>query len=517
MESKSQFKWSDTEFETVLSFFEEISKIPRPSKHEKEIASYIEEFGKKNGFETRRDEFDNVVICVPASAGYENKPTVVLQSHTDMVCQKEPDSSHNFFTDSLELSYVFENGVPFLKANKTTLGADDGIGMAYALATAVSKSLSHPPMELLFTSDEEEGLNGAQNMSADFITGKYLINLDSEEEGILIVGCSGGAQFRFARSFPFENSAKSKTDSHPAEFTYQLTVSGLLGGHSGTDIHLNRGNAISIAGSFLKKMSEKYNGSFHLADIRGGTAHNAIPRDCIGIFISTIPEDLIQKEAAEFFSQTQEAIHHEESSFRFKVEPLNEQMPHFSSANTNQIAHFLTELKAGVFEMSPLFENTVICSGNLAIVQTIDPPVCDCAALENEAPHKNIEIIYGLRSGDDSLYRQKMKDLIALGEKFGYRVEISNTYHPWSPNFGSSFLKKCTDVYQSLFQKEPKIAVIHAGLECSVFSKNNPDIEMIAIGPDILYAHSPSEKLNLITAEKVWVYLKEILKSFGDE
>ncbi|MCL2142522.1 MAG: hypothetical protein FWH46_06625, partial [Methanimicrococcus sp.] len=157
MESKSQFKWSDAEFETVLSFFEEISKIPRPSKHEKEIASYVEEFGKKNGFETRRDEFDNVVIRVPASIGYENKPTVVLQSHTDMVCQKEPDSSHNFFTDGLELSYVFENDVPFLKANKTTLGADDGIGMAYALATAVSKSLSHPPMELLFTSDEEEG------------------------------------------------------------------------------------------------------------------------------------------------------------------------------------------------------------------------------------------------------------------------------------------------------------------------------------------------------------------------
>jgi dipeptidase D len=507
-ELKPQFKWQDAEFETVLSFFEDISQVPRPSKHEKEIASYIENFGKKNGLKTKRDDFDNVVLFVPASPGFENKPPVVLQSHMDMVCEKEPDSPHNFLTDGLELKYVFENNVPFLTADKTTLGADNGIGMAYALATAVS-SFNHPPLELLFTTDEEEGFTGAQNMSEDFITGKYLINLDSEEEGVLIIGCAGGAQIRF-KSFieTVEDNNYAASDSN----VYHLTVFGLLGGHSGTDIHLNRGNAIQIACLFLKDLA-KQDASFQLAEIRGGTAHNAIPRDCACLFISHLPEDVILKEAAEFVSQMK--ARHFEESLQLTVSILDEKMPSFSSKNTADVIRFLTELQIGVFEMSPFIKDIVLLSGNLAIVQTAGPCAVDCkeAACGEEKAHK-LEMIYSLRCGDGPLLLGKMKELIDFGEKNGFHAEISNKYPPWSPDIDSPFLEKCFDVYQSVFQEKAKITVIHAGLECSVFSRKIPGIEMVSIGPDIINAHSPSEKLNLIAAEKVWIYLKDILESF---
>ena len=492
----------EPDFQTVLSFFEEISKIPRCSKHEEKIASYLENFGKTKGFETKRDGSNNILIKVPASPNYENLSTVILQAHTDMVCEKEADSTHNFSKDGLNLSYISENGIPHLTADKTTLGADDGIGVAYMLAVAVSKDIVHPPLELLFTTDEEQGLTGAQEMSDDFISGGYLINLDSEEEGTIIIGCAGGAQVEFRQQFETEGLMPS------GSAFYVASVSGLLGGHSGTEIHVGRRNANKVLTQFLIAVLEKQNSNLKIIDISGGSAHNAIPREAECLFSADVSAEELKAAAEICVAQVKSELGFNDADFQIsvlKISDIDSNAVGFSTATSKQILQFLKAIPTGVFDISQESLNFVSSSGNLAIVKTL---------YSKESKRNQVEIIYSLRSDNESKLKESIKNAELLAENNRFDLEISNIYSPWEPDFKSPFVQKCKKIYSDLFQKNVQILSIHAGLECSVFRRKYPVLPMISIGPDIIGAHTPSEKLNLEAAEKVWIYLKEILKSF---
>ena len=508
------------DFEAVLSIFEEISKIPRCSKNEEKIAAYLENFGKSRGFETKRDSHNNILIQVPATAGFENLPAVVLQSHMDMVCEKENGSTHNFSKDALSLNYIEENGISYLTAEKTTLGADNGIGMAYALAIAASNDLCHPPLELLFTTDEEIGLTGAQGMENDFISGEYMINLDSEEEGIIIVGCAGGTQICFKQFIDVKNLLSEDEIKNPnlTISLYSISVSGLKGGHSGTDIHIGRGNANKIAARFFNKLNEKYlENRIELIEIKGGSASNTIPRYAEILIATDISSENLKNEAAELkriilsdsaFNDSDLTIEVEENSSSIEMVSLKS----FSQKGAAQMIRFLAAVPTGVFEMSPDIEGLVLVSGNLAIVKT--KTESETSEILGENSKKEIEIIYSLRSGNESKLKEKIKEMMDIAAENRFIAEISHTYLPWEPRFESDFLKKCANVYKETFGKEASVEAIHAGLECGVFHRTFPKMQMISIGPDISGAHTPDEKLNLDAAEKVWIYLKEILKAF---
>ena len=499
-----QIDFKEPDFPIVLSFLEEISKIPRCSKHEEKIASYLENFGKEHRFETKRDGSNNVLIQVPASPNYENLPTVILQAHTDMVCEKEAGSNHDFSKDGLKLSYILENEVPYLVADKTTLGADDGIGVAYALAVAASKEIIHPPLELLFTTDEEQGLTGAQEMSDDFISGGRLINLDSEEEGTIIIGCAGGAQVEFRKTF--ETAELLPSDS----VFYAASVSGLLGGHSGTEIHIGRRNANKILAQFMTAVYEKPGSNLKIIDISGGSAHNAIPREAECLFSADASAEELKAAAEICAAQIKSELGFNDADFQISIfsidiSNLKSNAVGFSAEASVQILQFLTAIPTGVFDISQDSLNFVSSSGNLATVKTVN---------FKESGRKEIEIICSLRSDNESKLKANIKESELLAEKYSFNFDISNIYTPWEPDFNSPFVLKCKKIYSDLFQKNVQILSIHAGLECSVFRRKYPALPMISIGPDIIGAHTPSEKLNLEAAEKVWIYLKEILKSF---
>lgn len=536
--SNEKINRSSPDFKNVLSFFEEISKIPRCSKNEKRIASYLENFGKEKGFETKRDRHNNILIRVPATVGYENAPVVVLQSHMDMVCEKETGSLHDFSNDGIRLSYVTENGIPYVTANGTTLGADNGIGIAYSLAMAASPEIPHPPLELLITADEEVGLTGAQNMENDFISADLLFNLDSEEEGVIIVGCAGGTQIGFKKQIEIENAYADDGESVcnvPAAYT--LTAAGLLGGHSGTDIHIGRGNANHILINFLKSVHEKYpQNCFKIVKMEGGGAHNAIPRYAKCLFMTTIPFEVLTAESEKYaanirlrpdFNDPGLMVTVAEADLK-KPEAINLQS--FSSKNTEQLIQFMSSVQTGVFEMSAQIPDLVWVSGNLAVIRTLPPSEYagkeDKNSVGSESSKQNIgtekskrelEIIYSLRSGSESELKNKVKEMMDLAGRFSFNFEISNSYLPWEPDFNSELLERCRNIYRKTFEAEAKVTAIHAGLECGVFHQKYPSMQMVSIGPDIIGAHTPSEKMSLVAAENVWSYLKEILKSFGAE
>lgn len=535
METAGLDRWNVSDFKSVLSIFEEISSIPRCSKNEEQIASWLEKFGKSRGFETKQDPCANIVIQIPASAGMENMPTVVLQAHTDMVCEKEAGTPHNFATDGLQLHYIEDNGVPFLTAEKTTLGADNGIGMAYMLAIAAAENISHPPLELLFTTDEEIGLTGAQGLEADFISGSYLINLDSEEEGVIIVGCAGGTQIGFKRLIDVEDAC---ADDEAAETgrditlrPYTVLVSGLLGGHSGTDIHIGRGNANRILISFFSMLSEKYpQNRLKLIKIKGGTAANTIPRRAEMSFVTDISPENLKKDAVSFAENVKSASDFNDPGLTVEVSDLTVStdsglvLKSFSVKNTARIMNFLSAVPNGVFEMSASIPDLVSVSGNLAIIRTKSSaeyfkgtePNANVSDLDiyTEKSKREVEITLSLRSGTEVKLKDKMREMMALSDKYHFNIEITHTYSPWEADFNSGFLNACADIYTRTFGKDVKITAIHAGLECGVFRRTFPSLKMISIGPDIIGAHTPDEKLNLEAAEKVWIYLKEILKSF---
>ena len=470
----------------VFECFDAITKVPRPSKKEEKIIAYLQEFGKDLGLETQVDETGNVVIRKPATPGYEKCKTLILQSHMDMVCEKNATTDFDFMTDAIQ-TYVDGD---WLKAKGTTLGADDGIGMAMQMAVLKATDIEHGPIECVFTRDEETGLTGAEGMKPGFMTGDFLINLDSEDEGEIFVSCAGGA--RTVAEFDFEE------EEIPADyFVFKITVKGLSGGHSGDDINKNRANANKLLVRFLCDQMEKRD--LRLLDIQSGGLHNAIPRE--GYAVCAVPKS--EKEAVRidlnvYLSEVEEEYSVSEPGLQMLLES---EVPNSAKAIeasvTRRMLLCLRALHNGVFAMSQDMEGLVETSSNLASVRKGDKVVVNTSQ----------------RSSIGSARVNMSATIRAAFELAGARAETNEGYPGWKMNPNCTILKIATESYVKLFGKAPKVLAIHAGLECGLFSEKYPHLDMISMGPTLRGVHSPDERLLIPTVQMVWDHLLDILKN----
>jgi len=472
----------------VFEEFAKINAIPRPSKHEEKMIDYLVNFGKEHGLDTHKDEVGNVIIRKGATPGYENLETVILQCHMDMVCDKLVDVDIDFFNDPIQ-TYVDGE---WLKAKGTTLGADDGIGDAMCLALLKSDDIEHGPIECVFTRDEETGLTGANGMKSDFMTGKYLINLDSEDEGQIFCSCAGGktttGTFKFTR------------EDAPSNFFFmKATIKGLLGGHSGDDIDKKHANAIKFFARFLYMEQEKM--TVRLASFCSGTKHNAIPRD--GEVIFAVPEDRKEEVKADwniFAANAQDEFCVTEPNMQFNLGSCAAQSVIPLSTSTSLI-RCLQAMPNGILAMSQQDEIAwlVETSSNLASVQTTENEVV-CVASQRSSVMSNLE--------------NMCNTIHALFQLAGATEIIHNDGYPaWKMNKDSKILKITVDTYKKLFNKEPMVRGIHAGLECGLFAERYPDLDMVSLGPTLRGVHTPDEKLLIPTVDMVWRHLLEILKN----
>ena len=470
----------------IWKYFHEILQIPRASKHEEKILAYLENFADQQKLAYKKDRKGNFLISKNPYQGYENREKIILQSHVDMVCEKNDDIHHDFNKDPIK-AYVSDGWV---KASGTTLGADNGIGIAVQLAILSDKSIEHGPLECLFTVDEESGLTGALNIGDDMITGHLLINLDSEDEGELFIGCAGGMDTII--SFPY----KTKELKHEYA-AFEFNVQGLLGGHSGDDINKGRGNANKILIRFLWNTHRKF--KIGLYEIQGGNLRNAIPREARACFvIKNSKKDNLLEYMKEFEAMIDSEIQHNEPNINFKYSEV--QLPRQIMTNKS-IGRLLNALHAcpnGVVEMSQNISGLVRTSSNLASIKMIG--------------EENIEIVASQRSSVESLKLNVSDRICGLFRLARCRVVQTGSYPGWAPNTNSMILKITEQKYNELFNTAPKVRAVHAGLECGLFLKKYPGLDMISFGPTIKGAHSPDERLEINTVGKFWILLLEVLK-----
>ena len=471
----------------VFEQFAKINAIPRPSKHEEKMISYLLEFGRTRGLPMKVDATGNVLISKPATPGYESRPTVILQSHMDMVCDKLVDVDINFETDPIE-SYVDGE---WLKARGTTLGADDGIGVAMELALLDSDDIAHGPIECLFTVDEETGLTGAFGLQAGFMSGDMLINLDSEDEGQIFVSCAGGVTTHARFNYALE-------DAGPDQFFFCGKLKGLTGGHSGDDIDKKRANAIKLLARFLYSMDEHV--GVRLARWNSGKLHNAIPRD--GSIVFSVPFE--RKEDVRvawnvFASEVSDEFHVTDPEMEFSFGSCDAE-PVMPLDVSRRLIRSLQAIDNGVLSMCQDEELSwlVETSSNIASVQTTD----------NVAT-----VISSQRSNVMSNLRNVARTVKALFQLAGADVEQSDGYPAWKMNPNSKLTKLVVETYKKLFDKDPMVLGIHAGLECGLFSERYPQMDMVSIGPTLRGVHTPDERLLIPTVQMVWDHLLEILKN----
>lgn len=474
--------------EDILEIFQQINNIPRCSKKEEEMSNWLMDWAKENKLKAIRDEVKNVLIKVPATEGLKDRQTIIIQGHMDMVCEKTPDSSHDFSKDPIE--NIIDGD--WLHGNNTTLGADNGIALAFGLEFARDKNISHPPLELLFTVDEETGLTGANALKDDFLDGKILLNLDSEEEGIFTIGCAGGKDTEIILPINYE---KMQDDY----LLYKIEVSGLMGGHSGQDITGHRANANKVLARVLQSIKEQY--LFKIVNLSGGTAHNAIPRDSNAIisfkseFYEKIKqivgkvENIIQNE----FSETEDSIKIEliENNKKYKES--------FDIETTERVIDLLIALPHGLKEMSLEFKGLPETSCNLA---------------KMEIENGKLKILSSQRSSKMSVRDSLTKEIEAVAKLGEADYKSGKGYFSWQPNKDSKLLAHCKDVYKQKFGKEALIEVVHGGLECGVIGAKYDGMDMISIGPTIENPHSPQERLYIPSLIKVWDFICELFKSF---
>ena len=470
----------------VFEQFAKINEIPRPSKHEEKMTAYLQEFGKSHGLETIVDEIGNVLIKKPATPGYENRQTVILQSHQDMVCDKLVDVEFDFNTDAIQ-TYVDGE---WLKAKGTTLGADDGIGCAIELAILDSDDIEHGPLECVFTVDEETQLTGASAMKPGFMSGTMLINLDSEDEGEMFVSCAGGrstvATFRFTRE-----------DAPKDYFFVEISLKGLTGGHSGDDINKRRANAIKILSRFVYNMEEKY-GS-RLVSFNSGKLHNAIPRD--GRAIIAVPnavKEQVRSDWNVFTAAVEDEFHVTATSMAFKMESTEPAKVISAEAGKN-IVRALQAVDNGIFAIcqDEALGGMVETSSNIAVVKTSET---------------EMEILASQRSNVMSNLDNQCNTIKAVFQLAGAEVIQNDGYPAWKMNPNSQLTKAAVDAYKKIFGKEPIVRGIHAGLECGLFSEKYPELDMVSFGPTLRDVHTPDERLLIPTVQMVWDHLLEMLK-----
>ncbi|MDY0252995.1 MAG: aminoacyl-histidine dipeptidase [Tenuifilaceae bacterium] len=469
----------------IWKYFAEILQIPRPSKNEEKIIEYLIKFGKEHKLETLQDEAGNIIIRKPATKGMENRISVVLQSHMDMVCEKNSDVTHDFNSDPIN-AYV--DGT-WVRAKGTTLGADDGIGMAAQLALLASKDVPHGPLECLFTVDEETGLTGAFEIQPDFIKSKILLNLDSEDEGELFIGCAGGMDTEI--TFAYD------TEKVPSDFKpFRLSITGLKGGHSGDDIDKGLGNSIKIINRFLWKGSNKYD--LRISELEGGNLRNAIPREAFATFL--IHKD-DEENMMEFYDQYKNDIFGELSAVEpnLKIEIKETEMPQWVIDEPTQfdLLNSLYACPHGVIAMSHSIPGLVETSTNLASIKFIQ---------DNQ-----ILVTTSQRSSTSSSKVDVGNMVQSVFRLANASVVHTSGYPGWTPNTNSTILSITKSSYQKLFGAEPVVRAIHAGLECGLFLEKYPNLDMISFGPTIKGAHSPDERLDIETTDKFWKLLVDVL------
>lgn len=465
----------------IWQCFDQVTKVPRPSCHEEQIRDFLINFAKSHNVAVKTDKCGNVLMHKDATPGMENAPVVILQAHMDMVAEKNGNVEHDFLKDPID-TYVDGDWV---KARGTTLGADNGIGIAAAMAVMIDPDLKHGPVEALFTVNEEIGLEGAQNLGEDMLGGNILINLDSEDDGEIFVGCAGGidttAWFDYKRSLA------------PDNFSYlKISVSGLLGGHSGGDIHLGRANANKLVARFLWGCSQKWN--LELIEFDGGNLRNAIPREAHAVFgIETELADDLMKALQDYAGWIQNEYAGIEPSISIKVEEVAK--PEYSIDQTTSIAlvRALYSAPHGVISMSRDIEGLVETSTNLAAVKMEEG--------------NRIKVTTSQRSSVESRKYSIAGQVEALFQLAGAKVDHSDGYPGWAPNMKSPIMKIAADAYEELFGVKPAIKAIHAGLECGLFLDKYPHLDMVSFGPTMKGVHSPDEQLLIPTVDKFWRHL----------
>ena len=477
----------DLEPKNVWKYFDEITQVPRPSKKEERIIQYIEEVAAKNQIEIKKDKAGNLLLFKPGTKGYETLPTVVLQAHLDMVCEKNSDVVFDFDKDPIRTVVDGE----WLRAEGTTLGADNGIGVAAALAVITSNEVEHGPVECLFTVDEETGLTGANALKKGFLTGNILLNLDSEDEGEIFVGCAGGKGTVATFSY---DAVPAPTDN----LYFRITVAGLNGGHSGGDIHKGLGNANKILVRFLYQLQEKY--PFTLAEIQGGNLHNAIAREAsVVIGIAAKNREPIRIMLNHFAADVENELKRVDPNVRITMETTDTPKKCIPGTLKEKLVCSLLACPHGVKSMSHEIEGLVETSTNLASIKMVD----------------GSKIVVGTsqRSSIESKKNTVADQVAAVFRLAGAKVEHGEGYPGWAPNPDSKILKVALDSYRRLFGKEAQIKAIHAGLECGLFLEKYPQLDMISFGPTLRSVHSPDERIEIKTVGLWWQHLLDILKN----
>jgi dipeptidase D len=471
--------------ERVWQYFDDICKIPRPSKHEEKIVDWLLDFAKQKGLKAKRDAIGNILISKNATPGLENKKAIVLQSHVDMVGEKNGDKKHDFFSDFI---MPVRDG-DWIKADGTTLGADDGIGIAAQLAILASDEIEHGPLECLFTVDEETGLTGAFNLEENFFDGRTLINLDSEDEGELFVGCAGGLD-TIAR---FKASYEKVPSAHTA---LEIKVTGLKGGHSGDDIHKGRGNANKIIVRYLWQMARQYD--LRVAHVEGGNLRNAIAREANALVV--VPSKY-KEEARVMINllthDLEEELRNTDPCVKLFLGSTSQPSEVFSQPFQNKLLNTLYACPHGVMAWSHEFDSLVETSTNLASIKT-------------EADV--IVVTTSQRSSVESAKDDLINMVSSVFELGGATVHHSDGYPGWEPDLNSPILADAVNAYEKLFRKKPEIKAIHAGLECGLFLQKYNNLDMISLGPTIKNAHSPDEQLHIDSVRKFWDHLLYMLK-----
>lgn len=465
--------------------FADLNAVPRPSKKEERVIVFMKDFGKNLGLETVEDEVGNVIIRKPATAGHEDKKMIVMQSHLDMVHQKNSDTEFDFDAQGIEM-YVDGDWV---RAKGTTLGADNGLGVATIMAVLESKTIEHPAIEALFTIDEETGMTGAMGLKGGILKGEILLNLDTEEDDEIGVGCAGGVDVTATRNYPEEGLDDGLVG-------YQVTVSGLNGGHSGMDIIKGLGNANKMMNRLLQNATENFD--IRISSIDGGSLRNAIPRESTAII--AVDENQLAAFEADFYDMAV-VIKNEYSSLEQQLEiSVSKTTAPDNVMNVEAQQQLLKAMYAahnGVYRMSPDITDLVETSNNIARVIVKDGA---------------IKIGCLTRSSVESTKDDLANALTATFELAGFEVDLSGDYPGWAPNMGSPILKVLEAKYKEINNEAPHVAACHAGLECGILGQNYPEMDMISFGPTIKGAHSPDERASISSAQKYWNFVTEILK-----
>lgn len=474
--------------EKVFYYFEEISRIPRGSGNEKGISDYLVSFAKSKSLEVIQDSSYNVIIKKTATKGYENSPIVVIQGHMDMVCEKNNSKVHNFLEDPIEL--IVEGD--FVKANGTTLGADNGIAVAYALALLDSDDIPHPPLEILITTDEETGMSGARNLDPKHIQGRVLINIDNEEEGQLLVSCAGGLRTKV------ELKLEKESINQDGYMKYKLMVRGLKGGHSGMDIIKQRGNANKILGRVLVDLID--NIDYKLVEVNGGAKDNAIPREADAfILVKSEGAETLGKEISKWNGILKNEYRKADPGLVLQLEETEECVQEVLTRDCRDKAvKLLYMIPNGIQTMSMDIEGLVQSSSNLGIVRTSE----DSITYESS-----------VRSSVRSLKQDIVKQTAILSQAFGAEVTIHSEYPEWQYDNESKIRELFQRIYKEMYGKDAEIVAIHAGVECGLFKEKFPDIDMISFGPNLYDVHTPEEKMSISSVQRSWEYLLNVLKS----